>query len=250
VRQRQERIHNERKIAEVIWGQMPRLSITILEKLVEKHSLSIALGELLYLNHHWYVTHSGLLTIANRQGCTGIQVNLVDSLCNASANRWTFRSTVYRAKECQGFVGFGDANPSNTPSMMHGSEMRLAETRAVNRALRKAYGIGICSIEELKSRSNQRGLPTEDSKARSRNHPQSHSLNLRDHLYQIIRDHQLNPSLVKAYAIDYCGVKELRDATRDQIANLVAHLAHWAEKDRDSLLCQLNAYPRSNQGVH
>jgi hypothetical protein len=28
---------------------------------------------------------------------------------------------------------------------------RVAETRAVNRALRKAYGIGICSVEEIGS---------------------------------------------------------------------------------------------------
>lgn len=30
-------------------------------------------------------------------------------------------------------------------------EMRVAETRAVNRAPRKAYGIGLCSVEELGS---------------------------------------------------------------------------------------------------
>ena len=29
----------------------------------------------------------------------------------------------------------------------------MAETRAVNRALRKAYGIGICSVEEIGSYS-------------------------------------------------------------------------------------------------
>jgi hypothetical protein len=29
--------------------------------------------------------------------------------------------------------------------------MRVAETRAVNRALRKAYGIGICSVGEIGS---------------------------------------------------------------------------------------------------
>jgi len=40
---------------------------------------------------------------------------------------------------------------------MQGAEMRIAETRAVNRALRKAYGIGLCSVEELGSRSNDRG---------------------------------------------------------------------------------------------
>ena len=49
--------------------------------------------------------------------------------------------------------------------------------------------------------------------------------------------------LVKAYAIDFCGVKALRDATRDQVESFVAHLADWAEKDRNALLCQLNSYP-------
>jgi hypothetical protein len=29
--------------------------------------------------------------------------------------------------------------------------MRVAETRAVNRSLRKAYGIGVCSVEEMGS---------------------------------------------------------------------------------------------------
>ena len=34
--------------------------------------------------------------------------------------------------------------------------MRVAETRAVNRALRKAYGIGICSVEEIGPSPNRR----------------------------------------------------------------------------------------------
>ena len=33
--------------------------------------------------------------------------------------------------------------------MVRGAEMRTAETRAVNRALRKAYGIAVFSVEEL-----------------------------------------------------------------------------------------------------
>ena len=49
----------------------------------------------------------------------------------------------------RGFVGFGDADPSNVSLCVRGAEMRVAETRAVNRALRKAYGIGLCSVEEL-----------------------------------------------------------------------------------------------------
>jgi hypothetical protein len=46
-------------------------------------------------------------------------------------------------------VGYGDADPSNMSAKVRGAEMRVAATRAVNRALRKAYGIGICSVEEL-----------------------------------------------------------------------------------------------------
>ncbi len=33
--------------------------------------------------------------------------------------------------------------------LVRGAEMRIAETRALNRALRKAYGIGFCSVEEI-----------------------------------------------------------------------------------------------------
>jgi hypothetical protein len=33
--------------------------------------------------------------------------------------------------------------------------MRVAETRAVNRTLRKAYGIGICSVEEIGSSASR-----------------------------------------------------------------------------------------------
>ena len=43
--------------------------------------------------------------------------------------------------------------------------------------------------------------------------------------------HQLDPNLVKAYATDFCRVKVLRDATRQQVENFVAHLADWAEKE-------------------
>jgi hypothetical protein len=48
-------------------------------------------------------------------------------------------------------VRYGDADPSNTSSVVRGAEMRVAETRAVNRAMRKADGIGLCSVEELGS---------------------------------------------------------------------------------------------------
>ena len=60
-----------------------------------------------------------------------------------------------------GFVGYGDADPSNVSTLVRGAEMRVAETRDVNRALRKAYGIGICSVEEIgrgKARQSRRTI--------------------------------------------------------------------------------------------
>ena len=47
----------------------------------------------------------------------------------------------------------------------------------------------------------------------------------------------------------FCGVKALRDATREQVENFVTHLAEWAEKDRNALLCQLNSYPVQKDGA-
>ena len=72
---------------------------------------------------------------------------------------------------------------------------------------------------------------------------------VRDRLCQINRQHQLDPNLVKAYATEFCGVTALRDATREQVEDFVAHLADWAEKDRNALLCQLNSYPGKKEGA-
>ena len=52
---------------------------------------------------------------------------------------------------------------------------------------------------------------------------------------------------VKSYATDFCGVKTLREATREQVENFVKELSEWAVKDRNALLCQLNSYARPKQ---
>ena len=65
----------------------------------------------------------------------------------------------------------------------------------------------------------------------------------------MIRQHGLDPNMVKSYATDFCGVNALREATRQQVETFVAHLADWAEKDRDGLLCQLNSYPDQKAGA-
>ncbi len=125
--------------------------------------------------------------------------------------------------------------------------MRVAETRAVNRALRKAYGIGICSVEEIGTISNAgEKLPPQNPNGNGNG---GAGPKVRDRLCQLIRQHKLDPELVKAYAVDFCGTKTLREASREQVENFVRQLADWAEKDRNALLCQLNSYPHSKQEV-
>jgi hypothetical protein len=167
-----------------------------------------------------------------------------------SAARWAFKATVYKSARCKGFVGYGDADSSNVSFRVQGAEMRVAETRAVNRALRKAYGIGICSIEEISSFKGQTE-PTGESRKTPRptNGNGYGGRTVRDRLCQLIRQHQLDATLVKSYATDFCGVKTLRQATREQVENFVTLLADWAEKDRNALLCQLNSYLGQKEGA-
>jgi hypothetical protein len=128
--------------------------------------------------------------------------------------------------------------------------MRVAETRAVNRALRKAYGIGLCSVEELgwAPRSNSPG-PSDQPKTSTNGNNCHHNgqPRLRDRLCLLIRQHQLDAGLVKAYAADYCGTPTLREASRDQVEAFINDLALRATKDRDGLICQLNSYSKSQE---
>jgi hypothetical protein len=173
-------------------------------------------------------------------------VRLVPELFDADARRFAFEATVFKSKSCKGFVGYGDADPSNVSSLVRGAEMRVAETRAVNRALRKAYGIGICSVEEIGTALNpiEKLPPQKVNGNGSGTGPK-----VRDRLCQLIRQHKLDPELVKAYAVDFCGTKTLREASREQVETFVQQLADWADKDRNALICQLNSYPHPKQEV-
>jgi hypothetical protein len=218
-----------------------------LEQLGGKYRLSVALGDVLYLDGRWYVTHAGLLRLANRKHCVGIRVQPVREFCDMTAERWAFKATVYKSPSCKGFVGYGDADPSNVSPLVRGAEMRMAETRAVNRALRKAYGIGLCSVEEVGSFPATPKPAGKSTKAPTPPAPVSGNGNgqprlLRDRLCQLIRQHNLDPNKVKLYAADFCGTETLRDASRELIEDFINKLAERAAKDRDGLLCQLNSY--------
>jgi hypothetical protein len=238
------------KLARTTWGVLSRTALHSLKDLTVRHGLSIAGGDLQQLDGRWYVTHTGLLGIARRNRCSGVRVQLVREFCDSTSGRWVFKATVYKSPRSRGFVGYGDADPSNVSSMVHGAEMRVAETRAVNRALRKAYGIGLCSVEELGWAPRSKAPEPLDQSKTSANGNNGHhngQPRLRDRLYLLIRQYQLDAGLVKAYAADYCGTATLRDATRDQIESFINNLAERAAKDRAELICQLNSFAKQQE---
>jgi hypothetical protein len=232
------------KIAKSLWpGQIKFLQQRSLEALTAL-GLSVTAGDLQLLNNHWYVTHTGLLRLARRNRCVGIDVRPAVQFCDAAAARWAFKAIVYKSPRCKGFVGYGDADPSNVSPLVRGAEMRVAETRAVNRALRKAYGIGICSVEEVGSlparnqpEPNVRKLPPQP--ANGNGEPK-----LRDQLCLLIRQHRLDAALVKQYAAEFCGAKDLRQASREQVASFIKHITEFAAQDKEGLLTKLNSFAR------
>jgi hypothetical protein len=122
--------------------------------------------------------------------------------------------------------------------------MRVAETRAVNRALRKAYGIGLCSVEELGARpepSSTGGSQRNSNGFHTSNGSNGSPTRLRDQLCLLIRQYNLDPTLVKAYAADFCGTQTLREASRDLVESFISHVSS-AKEDLDGLICKLNSY--------
>lgn len=245
-------VRRNAKSARRLWGELPASVMASLKHLTRMHGLSVDTGDVMMLEGRWYVTHTGLLRLAERRRCAGIRVHQVREFCDSGSSRWVFKATVFKSPESKGFVGYGDADPSNVSPLVRGAEMRVAETRAVNRALRKAYGIGLCSVEELgffsaslpSTQAKQNGLHPSGGNGSSNGQPR-----LRDRLCLLIRQHQLDSNLVKNYAAEYCGTASLREASREMVEGFISHLAEWATKDRDGLLAKLQSYSQAPE-VH
>jgi len=228
-----------------LYPAIPRAALAALSDLTQTLRLSVSLGEISYIDGNWYVTNAGLLRVALRRRCRGIRTVLQERQSDPLAGRWVFKSTVFPSPDSKGFVGYGDADPSNVSPLVRGAEMRVAETRAVNRALRKAYGIGLCSVEELKYLTPASDPVGEREGGRAHangNGAGNGQPRLRDRLCLLIRQHQLDPALVKRYAADFCGTQELKQASRDRVESFVAHLSDWASKDRAGLISKLASY--------
>jgi hypothetical protein len=65
---------------------------------------------------------------------------------------------------------------------------------------------------------------------------------LKDKLCLLIREYNLDSTLVKAYAVDFCGTETLRGASRELVESFIVRLEKEAREDREKLVCKLNSY--------
>ena len=101
-------------MASAIWPhECSKHNLATLRELTIRFGFSVSLGEVRILNGTWYVTNSGLLGLAQRRRCCGIRIEFVAQLSDPAACRFVFKATVYKSSRTRGFVGYGDADPSN-----------------------------------------------------------------------------------------------------------------------------------------
>src|SRR5580765_2418979 len=105
-------VHQNVSAAKRVYEGITKSQLSTLRELTAGLRLSVGRGELLQVNGKWYVSHSGLIRIAHRRRCCGIETNVEQHLTDASSGRWVFRAVVH-ASPSKTFVGFGDADPSN-----------------------------------------------------------------------------------------------------------------------------------------
>src|ERR1700739_4250101 len=88
---------SNKKLAKTMWGEISTWALRNLKDLTDTHGLSVAAGDLQFLEGRWYVTHAGLLRVAQRNRCSGIRTAIERRLSDSTSSRWVFRATVYKS---------------------------------------------------------------------------------------------------------------------------------------------------------
>lgn len=95
-----------------------------------------------------FVLFSGLLDVAHQDGLKSIETDIVQFPDADNAHTAIITAKVVTEKGT--FTGIGDANPANVGNKQIALHcIRMAETRAIARALRFATNIGMTALEEI-----------------------------------------------------------------------------------------------------
>lgn len=115
-----------------------------------------------------YTTHEQLVAAAAAQGITRITTELME--LDWDNHRCVMQATAEGERGL--FQGIGDATATNTNKGIRPHFVRMAETRAINRALRLYLGQGMTSVEELTDApSRPRGHQDPQNRPQRRSEP-------------------------------------------------------------------------------
>lgn len=101
-----------------------------------------------------YPTWPFVLNKAHEMGLLGIETELLQIPCEENGSLAIVRAVATFSPSAEGvplrrFTGIGDAGPKNVSAKVAGATIRMAETRAMGRALRAAVNIGETMYEEM-----------------------------------------------------------------------------------------------------
>src|SRR6266852_6086341 len=82
----------ESRFAKSLYGDLPKPVLRALRELIQRHEISVTSGDVKCLNGGWYVTHSGLLRLAERRNCAGIHSRPILASSDPTTSRWVFRA--------------------------------------------------------------------------------------------------------------------------------------------------------------
>jgi len=108
-----------------------------------------------------FCTYAGLLDLAHKVGLVKIETEMLSCLPDKLI---IFKAIITMNTDGveKVFVGHGDATPVNVNSMIAQHMIRMAETRAVARALRSATNTGMAALEELGGSGKSKVLGSTD----------------------------------------------------------------------------------------
>ena len=119
--------------------EVSRDQVAMLRDLTAELHLSLAAGHVKLIDGNWYVTHAGFCDRTTQSLLRAFTVLPVSEFSDPASGRWVFKATVYKSPHSRGFVGYGDADPSNVSST--GPRRRDARRRNPRRQSRPPQGL-------------------------------------------------------------------------------------------------------------
>lgn len=183
-----------------------------------------------YLGGNPYITSDGLLWLGNNH--KDIERRII--AIKAEIMQADFEKSIFVVKATvilgngQEYQGIGTATKDNLTriTLHHGLEM--AETRAVARALRKAYAIGIPSLEELSEKSEKEPEPQQPHPQQ----PQQQAISdkQRNRLFAIAKEHGVSNDEIKEIIGRY-GYTSTKDIKIEDYDKIVKDIEEFSEKE-------------------